>query len=75
MEAVGFWPRGGSSHADVGVPDSVRPTGGFYSSRVNLAAFLFFRLRSIRDSVAALRRVVSGWSHSFRMVAYSAVTK
>ena len=36
--------------------------GGFYSSRVNLAAFLFFRLRSIRDSVTALRRVMSGWS-------------
>jgi hypothetical protein len=36
--------------------------GGFYSSRVNLAAFLFFGLRSIWGSVAALRRVVSGWS-------------
>ena len=34
----------------------------FYSSRVNLAAFLFFRRRSIRDSVVASRRVVSGWS-------------
>jgi hypothetical protein len=35
---------------------------GSYSSRVNLAAFFFFRLRSIRDSVSAFRRVVSGWS-------------
>jgi hypothetical protein len=63
----GRWRRlgsglGGMSLADVGVPGSDAQRAGFYSSRVNRTAFLFFRLRSIWDSVAALRRVVSVWS-------------
>ena len=39
MEAVGFWPRGnepcGRRRSGFGTPNA----GGFYSSRVNLAAF------------------------------------
>lgn len=62
MEAVGFWPRGKRAMRTSAFRVRHAQRGGFYSSRVNLAAFLFFRLRSIRDSVAALRRVVSGWS-------------
>ena len=38
------------------------PNGRILLFASKLAAFLFFRLPSIRDSVAALRRVVSVWS-------------